>query len=358
MIEIEVITDKIITKHFSGNDFAERAKRVLNIIKALHSYSDLLVDVNVSKKYSFKDDYTLKIIKTVHSENLIELLQNTQYKEAKTLDYDNVTNNFTYTAAVTSAKLALIAAENSTVKKTIFSLSRPPGHHATTTKASGFCYFNNIAIGTKNMLLKRKKVAIIDFDNHYGNGTADIFWEDPNVLFISIHADPIHNYPNTGFVEEIGGGDGKGYNICIPLSFGSGNHELIASFYEIILPLLREFHPHIIGVSAGFDGYQDDPIGGGYLKYNKYGYRQLGEILRKYSLEQKIPVFHVLEGGYNIIALPELLKSYISPWFEDLFEKDIEYKSFQLTPPFNIKKKEQNTFSYIKKTLSAYWNLA
>ena len=139
MIEIEVITDKIITNHFSGNDFAERAKRILNIIKALHSYSGLLVDINISKKYSFKDDNTLKIIKTVHSENLIELLQNTQYKEARTLDYDNITNNFTYTAAVTSARLALIAAENSTVRKTIFSLRRPPGHQETTTKASALC---------------------------------------------------------------------------------------------------------------------------------------------------------------------------------------------------------------------------
>ena len=248
----------------------------------------------------------------------------------------------------------MTAASSSTTKKSYFSLMRPPGHHATSQRIMGFCFFNNIALATNYIQRTHKKIAIIDFDFHYGNGTADIFWSNPNILYISIHADPTVNFPNQGFIDEIGGRDGKGYNICIPLTFNSGNNEILFSLQELVIPLLQDFRPSIIGMSAGFDAYYDDPVGGGYLQYDENCYKQIGALFNYYTIEAKIPIFHVLEGGYNIEMLPELLYNYTEPWLQD--NETIKNKISYINPQ-TVKSREKKTIEYVKQMIKPYWNL-
>ena len=252
-----------------------------------------------------------------------------------------------------AATLAMSAGELSKINNSVFSIMRPPGHHATTNRIIGFCFFNNMALATQYLLQTHRKIAIVDFDFHYGNGTADIFWKNPNVLYISIHADPSVNFPNQGFIDEIGSKEGKGFNVCIPLTYSAGNNELLYSIQQIVLPLLNEFKPTIIGISAGFDGYYDDPVGGGYLQYDKEGFRKIGEIFHNYSLESKTPVFHVLEGGYNTDELPQLLYNYATPWLKD------QNRSRNVIDEIDqniIKVREKKTVEYVKQMIGPYWN--
>ncbi|OLS26959.1 MAG: Acetylpolyamine aminohydrolase [Candidatus Heimdallarchaeota archaeon LC_3] len=357
LTNIELLTNSLCLKHNSGFDHPERPSRIKNIINSYKKESSLIQEYNLTTNELKNDEKLFDLITQVHSKYLINQLESSQKKNQTFFNFDCIANKHTYFAALSSAKLTSIAAELSTVNKSNFAVIRPPGHHATYSDMRGFCYINNIAVATTNLISKRKKVAIIDFDYHYGNGTANIFYENPDVLYISIHADPAINYPNSGFFNEIGEGEGMGLNICIPLSFGSGDNELVGSFIQIILPLLVEFGPDVIGVSAGFDGYFNDPVGLGFLMYTNRGYNKVGQIIHDYSETNRTPVFHVLEGGYDIFRLPKLIDNYILPWKKQR-NKNFSTKSYyQLSGKEKLKKKERDMFLNIKKFLKPFWDI-
>ena len=179
--------------------------------------------------------------------------------------------------------------------------ARPPGHHATRARAMGFCLLNNVAVGAAAALERgAKRVAVLDWDVHHGNGTQAIFENDPRVLFISLHQFPL--YPGTGRSDEIGSGPGRGATINVPLPAGATSRDYAAAFKRVVLPALEQFKPDLLLVSCGFDAHRDDPLGGMLLTDEDYGaFTNLSLELSRRVSRGRLGV--VLEGGYDLGAL-------------------------------------------------------
>lgn len=178
-----------------------------------------------------------------------------------------------------------------------YALCRPPGHHAARDYFGGYCYVNNAAVIAKRM--RRKcRVVILDIDFHHGNGTQDIFYRDDAVFFVSIHGDPKEFYPFfTGNATEKGAARGKGFNLNIPLPRGCDGQEYMSQIRRKVIPAIRAFNPGLLIVSAGFDTYREDPIGG--FALDTVDYAELGETLGKLN----IPSVILQEGGYHVKKL-------------------------------------------------------
>lgn len=175
---------------------------------------------------------------------------------------------------------------------------RPPGHHATADQAMGFCIVNNAAVAAASLADRGERVAIFDWDVHHGNGTQDIFFNDPRVLYLSTHEHP--QYPGTGRAHEVGNGEGRGLTANVPLPSGSNGDLAVASFDEIVGPAIEEFAPSWILVSAGFDAHRADPLAG--LNWTAGDYALLtGRIAALAPSPGRVLVF--LEGGYSLEAL-------------------------------------------------------
>ena len=254
------------------------------------------------------------IIKDAHDAKYIELVKNSfPSKGFSSLDGDTIispgSKNATFDAA--GSIIAAIDGVQNREFKNAFCSVRPPGHHSNQNKAAGFCIFNNIAIGANYLLnkYKYKKIAIIDFDVHHGNGTQDIFYENENVLFISTHQYPY--YPGTGSERE----KGKFNNIFnIPLPAGTNSDEYLDAF-EFALKKLKEFKPEFILISAGFDGHQADPLA--QLKLQTEDYYQ---ITKRILISSKSfcngKVVSILEGGYDLQALRDSTKRHVDALIE------------------------------------------
>ncbi len=258
-------------------------------------------------------------------------------REGKYFDWDTPVIDIKY--PLVSAGSAIKAAQ-----VLGFSLSRPPGHHAKKQAVGGFCYFNNLAIAVAKILPKYEKIAIIDFDNHCGDGTSDIFYSNPNVLYISLHQYP--SYPGTGWVDEIGEGRGEGFNINFPLPLNTGDDIYFDSFNKI-LQILDQFKPNLVALSAGFDAHWSDPITQMNISTNTY--YEIGRLVAN-----KFPrIFGVLEGGYNLDWLPKCAVSFFdglekrsNPTFEEIRKSEI-----------SVWTQYQERLRKIKGVLSDHWVL-
>jgi len=185
-----------------------------------------------------------------------------------------------------------------------FCALRPPGHHAERDRSMGFCLFNNIAI-TADYLIREyglEHIAIVDFDVHHGNGTQHLFEDRSDVLFISLHEDPMTQYPGTGFADETGVGVGEGYTLNIPMLVGSGDAAYQKAFNQHVLPKIREYQPQFLLISAGFDAAADDPLGNLCVSTQGFGWmsEQLVELAGELCQGR---VVSMLEGGYDLPSL-------------------------------------------------------
>lgn len=278
-----------------------------------------------------------KYLELVYGKDYIELIKKAS-SNSEPLDPDTVTCSKSYEVACYAVGATVQASLSGD-----FALVRPPGHHATGNRAMGFCLFNNIAIAAQNLVNKGKKVFILDFDCHYGNGTADIFYDSNDVLYLSTHQFPF--YPGNGSVDEIGSGKGKGFNIPTTLPTGAGDDVYLEAVKEFVLMVKDRFKPDVIGVSAGFDAHHLDPVGG--LNFSLNSFYETGRLLRKNFKN----IFAVLEGGYN----PEWLTKGIIAFQDGVNGKDVKVEDdFTKT---DDKEEFEDNLEELKVNLKPYFEL-
>ena len=303
-----LVTSDTFQNHNTGPGHPEQIAR----ISVINENFKKLNNPNILwKKPSIISD---EIIKNTHDAKYVDLVKKSfPSKGFSSLDGDTILSPGSKEATFDAAGSIIAAIDGIQNKefKNAFASVRPPGHHCNQNKAAGFCILNNIAIGAKYLLnkYKYKKIAIIDFDVHHGNGTQDIFYENENVLFISTHQYPY--YPGSGSEHE----KGKFNNIYnIPLPAGTNSEEYFNAF-EHALKRLREFKPEFVLISAGFDAHKDDPLAQIKLETEDF-YNITKRILETSKKYCNGKVVSILEGGYDLQALKDSTKRHVDALIE------------------------------------------
>lgn len=242
----------------------------------------------------------------IHHAEYISLVRETAGR-AVALDPDTFTSPDTYEVARLAVGAACQAVDDvmDAAGRRGFAVVRPPGHHAERGRAMGFCFFNNIAVAAAHARARGlSRVAIVDYDVHHGNGTQWSFYDDPSVLFISSHQYPY--YPGTGAASDVGTGAGAGFTVNLPLEVGatSADYELV--YQRVALPVLRQYKPELVLISAGFDAHQRDPLAGMRLTTEEFG--RLTALVAGVADEVCAGrVVALTEGGYDLHALASSL---------------------------------------------------
>ncbi len=306
--------------HETGAYHPERADRLRAIYKALYQAGLLEVDLAPELEMDFgitkRAQRPLEMIEPcLMDEAWLTMVHRSDYirqvrrvcETGGVLDRgDTIVCPASYQAAMMacSAALSCVDAVMQDRVASAFAAVRPPGHHAESNRAMGFCLFANIAVAARyaQAAYGLERVAIVDFDVHHGNGTQHAFEPDPSVLFVSLHQDPRNCWPASGYEWETGSGTGRGYTLNLPLTCGCDDADYMKLIDSRVVPELEEFSPQLLLLSAGFDAHRDDPLAD--LNLTETGYelltRSLAAVADRHSQGR---IVSILEGGYDLRAL-------------------------------------------------------
>jgi acetoin utilization deacetylase AcuC-like enzyme len=305
MSKTAYLNGKIYIEHDTGYGHPERPERIIAIderIRKCSFYGDLVKIEPAPAE--------IKYIELIHNPDYIRRLKSKIESGAEALDPDTCVSGRSFEVALQAVGGCLKMCDAVMAGKAVngFCAIRPPGHHAERDRAAGFCLFNNIAIAARYLQTEHgiKKVAIVDWDVHHGNGTQHSFEDDDSILYISLHQYP--HYPGTGSFRETGRGKGAGYTINFPMDPGSGDEDYAEAFRKEIIPSIDKFAPEIILISAGFDAHRSDQLAS--IKLSTDSYREFTVILKDAAERHcggKLIAF--LEGGYNLTALADSVEA-------------------------------------------------
>ncbi len=280
--------------HDTGQRHPETADRLHTIRQGLQRHHSVV--------YRDPEPSTLESVGRIHDPRYVQNLKSFCENGGGDWDADTVASEATWGAALASSGLAewaaLTALGGADGRDTPFALGRPPGHHAVSDNAMGFCFFNNAAVAAQSALDQAAdRVAIFDWDVHHGNGTQDLFFDRGDVFYASIHETGL--YPGTGARSETGRDAGEGTTLNVPLPAGADDPEFLHAVETVIVPALVQFDPDLLIVSAGFDAHRDDPISR--MRLSTEGYAVMTDQLRRLD----VPTGYILEGGYGLDTLAE-----------------------------------------------------
>jgi acetoin utilization deacetylase AcuC-like enzyme len=305
-MKVGLIYDPIYLKHDTGTD-PENSSRLVATVNLLEKSKLIDKLVAIPPRAASVEEVSL-----AHSRELISRVQSYSSRGGGWLDGDTYASPASYEVALYAVGGVLEGVDAVMTGKVnhAFALVRPPGHHATTDEAMGFCLFNNIAVAAeyakKNYNLER--VLIADFDVHHGNGTQDIFYADPKVLYFSSHQYPL--YPHTGSIYEDGSGKGKGTTVNVPLPACCGDKEYHRVYEEILVPVAKRFRPRLILVSAGYDSHWADGMSMNSMQMTVAGFSDIVNIIKKLADELcQGKLLLSLEGGYHLQALSHSIQA-------------------------------------------------
>jgi acetoin utilization deacetylase AcuC-like enzyme len=357
MNAVAIVRDPVYRRHSNGPMHPEGPDRLVTIDRMIDEFplKDHLADIPPR-------DAAFEELAWIHEPLYIQRIEQTRDSSFTVLDPDTSANADSYDAAVRAAGGTMAAAEAviSGRYPAAFAFVRPPGHHAEAGQARGFCLFNNIAIAAMYAIQRHglKRVLIVDWDVHHGNGTMHSFYESERVLYFSIHQYP--HYPGTGRIDAIGRGEGLGYTVNVPLPGGQGDGDYLYVFRQLLIPLARAYAPQLILVSAGFDTHRNDPLAGMGMTSNAYG--RMTSVIQQLA-EECCPgrLAFTLEGGYDRTALSEgvaaVLSSLIQGPAGDHKTVGVGEKEPSRDRSADVEVETRRVVEEVRRALSPYWKV-
>lgn len=347
-----VLFSSVYFRHNTGKRHPESTRRLQAIIKELEENKSVK---NTKWQFVGPTRASTEIVGRVHDLEYINYIQSFCKAGGGLLDEDTVASSESYETALYAVGACINAVDLviNGCYQNAFALVRPPGHHASRSNAKGFCIFNNVAAAAKNLTEHHnlKRILILDIDAHSGDGTQRIFYNTNKVLYVSLHEDPT-DFPGAGFLNEMGEGDGLGYNVNIPLPFKTTDSTYLEAIDRIVEPIVSEYSPEFILLSAGFDGHYSDPIGN--LSLTSKCYRKIFAFVKELAADNcHGKLVAVLEGGYNVNYVGKLAAQAIG-------SLSGTHYIFQDAPPVAARRSTRQAdkiLANVKETQEAFWHL-